>query len=127
MRVTTGTVGRGYVSAMVTRIVPKKFVRLYLAEWREAVGMSQEKLAEEIGSTKSSISRWKTRFQKMNFEEGRDITFGAISAICEALGIDVADLRRPPEVPSADAELAKVDDVTRSVAMDMIRGLKRVN
>jgi transcriptional regulator with XRE-family HTH domain len=101
---------------MVTRIGPKKPVRLYLAEWRNHRKMSQEQLASRIGSTKSSISRWETN--------DRDITLGALGAIAEALNCDVLDLFRDPARPSADAFLRNMDDSTRRQALRLIEALK---
>lgn len=102
---------------MVTRIGPKKPVRLFIAEWRKhRDDMSQEQLANRIGSTKSSISRWETG--------ERDITLGALGAIAEALRCEVADLYRDPDRPSADALLRNMDDVTRRQAFRLIEALK---
>ena|ERR1700685_571176 len=102
---------------MVTRIGPNKPTQLFIAEWREKRDkMSQEQLANRIGSTKSSISRW---------ESGeRDITLGALGAIAEALGCEVADLYRHPDRPSADALLKDLDDATRRQAFRLIEALK---
>ena len=101
---------------MVTRIGPKKPVRLYLAEWRDLRGLSQEQLANRIGSTKSSISRWETG--------ERDITLGALSAIAEALDCDALDLYRDPARPSADALLQHMDDRMRRQAFRLIEALR---
>jgi transcriptional regulator with XRE-family HTH domain len=102
---------------MVTRIGPKRPVRLFIAEWRKHRGdMSQEQLANRIGSTKSSISRWETG--------ERDITLGALGAIAEALDCQVADLYRDPARPSADALLQGMDDTTRRQAFRLIEALK---
>jgi transcriptional regulator with XRE-family HTH domain len=103
---------------MVTRIGPKKPVRLYIAEWRNLRKMNQQQLADRIGSTKSSISRWETT--------NRDITLGALGAIAEALSCDVEDLFRDPARPSADALLRNmnVDDSTRRRAFRLIEALK---
>jgi transcriptional regulator with XRE-family HTH domain len=78
--------------------------------------MSQEQLANRIGSTKSSISRWETG--------ERDITLGALGAIAEALDCQVADLYRDPNRPSADALMQGMDDTTRLKALRMIEILR---
>lgn len=102
---------------MVTRIGPKKPVRLYIAEWRKfRDDMSQEQLANRIGSTKSSISRWETG--------ERDTTAGVLAAIAEALQCDVPDLYRDPTQPSADALLRGFNDTTRRQAFRLIEALK---
>lgn len=76
--------------------------------------MSQERLAEEVGTTKSSISRW---------EQGeRDITLGALTAIAEVLGCRVADLIDDPEHPGAI--LAQMDEKTRKQAIRYLKSLR---
>lgn len=102
---------------MVTRIGAKKPVRLYIAEWRKFRNdMSQEQLANRIGSTKSSISRWETG--------ERDITMGALAAIAEALQCEVPDLYRDPARPSADALLRGSSEALRAQAFRLIEALK---
>jgi transcriptional regulator with XRE-family HTH domain len=82
---------------MPQRIVPKRQVQLHLAAWREHRGLTQQQLADRVGSTGVTISRWETR--------QRQPDLAAQEAIAEALDIDVADLRRHPDQPSADALL----------------------
>lgn len=102
---------------MVTRIGPKNPVRLYIAEWRlYRDDMSQEQLANRIGSTKSSISRWETG--------DRDITSSALGAIAEALRCEVPDLYRDPARPSADALLRNTSETVRKQALRLIEALK---
>ena len=79
-------------------------------------GMSQEQLANRLGSTKGSISRWETG--------ERDITLGALGAIAEALNCEVRDLSRHPDQPSADALMRGMDDVTKRQAFRLIEALK---
>jgi transcriptional regulator with XRE-family HTH domain len=101
---------------MVTRIGPQNPVKLYIVEWRIHRNLSQQQLADRIGSTKSSISRWETN--------ERDITLGALGAIAEALNCSVKDLFRDPARPNADALLGDMDDSTRRQALRLIEALK---
>lgn len=85
---------------MPTRIGPKKPLRLYIAEWRENRGLSQEELGARLGPDGVSdvtVSRWETGKRKPDLN--------ALAAISEALDIDINDLRRHPDQPSADALL----------------------
>lgn len=71
------------VSAMVTRIGPKRLPlkqrrRLFIKEHREAAGLTQEQLAERMGTTKATISRIETG--------KRDYTGGFLDACAHALG-----------------------------------------
>ena len=101
---------------MVTRIGPKKAVRLYIAEWRNHRDLSQDQLANRIGATKSTISRWETG--------DRDILNSALAAIAEALNCAIEDLYNDPAMPSADALLRDMDDQTRRQAYRLIKALK---
>lgn len=72
--------------------------------------MTQEKLAEKLGTTKSSVSRW---------EQGeRDITLNALTAIAEVLDCRVADLIDDPDY--LGARLSKLDEKARKRAMRLI-------
>jgi len=101
---------------MVTRIGPKKPVRIFISHRREDLKLSQEQLANRVGTTKGVISRW---------ENGkRDITLGALGAIAEALGCTVEDLFRDPAQPDANELLRDMDDTTRRQAVRLIKALK---
>lgn len=101
---------------MVARIGPKKPVRLYIAEWRQFRDLTQEALANRVGTTKGTVSRW---------EKGsRDILVGALAAIAEALQCDPQDLYRDPNKPSVDELLRDMNAGTRENALKIIRALK---
>jgi transcriptional regulator with XRE-family HTH domain len=102
---------------MVTRIGPKKPIKIFISYRREDQKLSQEQLANRIGTTKGSISRWENN--------ERDITLGALGAIAEALGCDVVDLLTDPAQPSADALMRDMDDATRRQALRLIEALKK--
>ena len=78
-------------------IVPKQQIGLYLAEWREHRKLTQQQLADQLGSSSVTVSRWETR--------QRQPDLAAQAAIAEVLDIEVADLHRHPDQPSADALL----------------------
>jgi transcriptional regulator with XRE-family HTH domain len=75
----------------------KQQVRLYLAEWREHRKLTQQQLADQLGSTSATVSRWETG--------QREPSLSAQKAIAEVLVSEVADLHRHPDQPSADALL----------------------
>jgi transcriptional regulator with XRE-family HTH domain len=75
----------------------KQQVRLYLAEWREHRKLTQQQLADQLGSTSATVSRWETG--------QREPSLSAQKAIAEVLDSEVADLNRHPDQPSADALL----------------------
>jgi transcriptional regulator with XRE-family HTH domain len=78
-------------------VAPKQYVGLYLAEWREHRKLTQQQLADQLGSSSVTVSRWETR--------QRQPDLAAQEAIAEVLDIEVADLHRHPDQPSADALL----------------------
>lgn len=82
---------------MPARIGPKKPVKLYLAEWRESRHLTQQQLADRLETTDVTISRWETGKRRPDDD--------AKSAIAWVLGIEVVDLYRHPDRPSADALL----------------------
>lgn len=69
---------------------------------RKELGLTQEKLGEKLGVTKSEISK---------IENGRGITFSTINKLSEALGV------------SAQVELKPVDPVTPDMVHYIVMGL----
>ena len=102
---------------MPARIGPRRPIRLYLSEWREDKGLTQEQLAARLGTTHVTISRWETgkRRPDLNAQE----------AVAEALGIEAVDLRRHPAQPSADELLRGQPPEIVDQAMKLIRAIRR--
>jgi transcriptional regulator with XRE-family HTH domain len=91
---------------MVTRVsATAGLPRIYIAEWRQRRTLTQEKLAEMVGTTKATISRW---------EAGdRDPPFKALASMASALNIHVPDLFYSP------------DDIAISDAIGQLRSLPK--
>lgn len=107
-----------YDPAMIARIRKHTPPRLYLREWRNHVGLTQEQLADRLDTYKGQIS---------NYENGkRDLDSGVQASIAEALGIDVPDLYRSPDRPSADALLRDEPADFRDEVIGMIQAMKRM-
>ena len=102
---------------MPTRIGPKKPFCLYIAEWRENRGLSQEALGNRLGTSDVTISRWETGKRQPDLK--------AQAAVAEALQIDVFDLRRHPDTPSADALLRDQPQEIQEQAIKLIRAIRR--
>jgi transcriptional regulator with XRE-family HTH domain len=89
--------------ASTSRIGPKNPVRVFICQWREHIGLTQEQLADRLGVTKSTISRW----------EGskRIPSINVLAAICEGLDIPIRAIWNPPPPPrgakTEPAELAQ--------------------
>jgi transcriptional regulator with XRE-family HTH domain len=109
-----------YCSPMPARIGPKRAFRLYIAEWRENRGLSQEELGARIGPggvSDVTVSRWETG--------KRQPDLNAQAAIAEALDIDPRDLHRHPDQPSADALLRDQPQAIKDQAIAIIRAIRR--
>jgi len=74
------------------KIGGKRPVRIYLCEWREFRGLTQEQVAERIGTTKGTISKKENEWQKV------DVMW--LAAFADALNIEVQDLYSHPEKPT---------------------------
>lgn len=118
-----------YPRAMVTRIGPKTPRKHYLAAWRLKRGLTQEQLAERLGTYKSQVSNWE------NYR--RDITPNVQLALAEALDIEPGDIFFDPAKPSpsellrdsAVHEMTLIlnnqNEETRQQALEMIKVLVR--
>jgi transcriptional regulator with XRE-family HTH domain len=102
---------------MPQRIGPKHPLRLYIAEWRVLRGLTQQQLADRLGASDVTVSRWET--------SARQPDLNAQAAVAEALGIDVFDLRRHPDQPSADALLRDQPQEVRDQAIRLIQAIRR--
>lgn len=102
---------------MPARIGPRKPRRIYLAEWREARGLTQEQLANRLGTTGVTVSRWETGRSLLNTN--------VMSALAEALNIEPPDLYRHPDMPSADSLLRGQPEIVRREAIAIIDALRK--
>jgi transcriptional regulator with XRE-family HTH domain len=100
---------------MVTRIGPRVPRRNHIKDWREKRGLTQEQLAERLGTYKAQISNWENA--------RRSLTFAVQSALAEALDIEPSDIFRSPERPSADELLRDVPPDVHRQAIELIRVL----
>ena len=102
---------------MPARIGPRKPFRLFIAEWREDKGLTQQQLADRLGTSDVTVSRWETGARKPDAD--------AQQAIAEALGIEWQDLFRHPEQPSADALLRDQPPEVVAQALKLIQAIRR--
>jgi transcriptional regulator with XRE-family HTH domain len=104
---------------MPPRIYAKRQPRLYIAEWRESRGLTQQQLADRLETSDVTISRWETNKRRPNLD--------AQEAIAEALGIEAVDLRRHPSHPSADALLRGQPQEVVDQAIRLIQAIRRAS
>lgn len=103
---------------MPPRIKPKRPVRLFLAQWREKKGLTQQQVADRMETSDATISRYETG------ERRPDIN--AQAAYAEALGLEhFTQLWRDPERPSADDLLRDQPPEVVEQAMNIIRAIRK--
>jgi transcriptional regulator with XRE-family HTH domain len=99
------------------RITPRRRRRIYLAERRDAKGLTQAQLGERLGVTDMTVSRWEREASKLSTD--------VMAAIAEALDCEPEDLYRPPDYESLDAILRGAPADIREKALEMARILVR--
>lgn len=104
-----------YHPEMVTRIGSKTPRRHYLAAWRKERGLSQEQLADRLGTHKAQISNWETGKRSIGME--------VQAALADALSIEPQDLFRDPARPSADELLRNASPQVLNEAIEIIKVL----
>jgi transcriptional regulator with XRE-family HTH domain len=102
---------------MPPRIGPRKPVRLFLAEWRESRGLTQQQLADRLETSDVTVSRWETGKRRPDDD--------AKGAIAWVLGIEIVDLYRHPDQPSADALLRDQPPDVQDQAFRVIAAMRR--
>ena len=104
---------------MPVKIGSRRPHRLFLAEWRKLRRLTQAQLADRMGTTAMTISRW---------EGGKiQMSAGAMVDAAMALDIEPADLWRDPDTPSADELLRGQPIEVRDQAVNLIRAIRRAS
>lgn len=102
---------------MPIRIGNRRARRLFLAEWREHRGLTQEALANRLGTTGMTVSRW---------ERGQvDLNTKVMSGLADALSIEPEDLYHHPDKPSPNALLRDQAPEVVDQAIAILRALRR--
>lgn len=88
---------------MPSKIGPKKPFKHFIAEHRLAHGLTQKRLAERLGTTEMTVSRWET------YETRVDMPI--LAAVAEALAGDLLegeDLLHHPDQPTPNQMLRRM-------------------
>lgn len=107
---------------MVVKIHPRRIRRVYLAEWREHVGLTQKQLAERLDCDVMTVSRWELHKVAISTD--------ALAALSEALGGDTMepeDLYHDPDKPTPNQLLRDQTPEIQEQALAVIRALRRAN
>lgn len=107
----------GYCALMVPRIGPKRPRRIFLSEWMDKRGLSDERLAGRLSVERETVNRWRNYPQRLSLPR--------IEEIAAALDLEPADLWRHPDRPSADALLRDASPELQNKAVEMIGILLR--
>lgn len=99
------------------RIRKHALPHLYISEWIKAKHLSDERVAARMGVDRSTIYRWRHEQWRLDHPK--------MSALADALGINVEDLYRPPTRPSIDAVLANAPDEIYETTLELARRLTR--
>jgi transcriptional regulator with XRE-family HTH domain len=104
---------------MPVKIGPRKPRKIYLAEYREQRGLTQEQLAARLETTAMTVSRWERRATAVSTD--------TLEAIAEALGgnLEAEDLYHHPDQPSPNQLLRGQPPEVIESAMRMIRAIRR--
>jgi len=90
---------------------------LYIAEWMEEKGLSDERLSVRLRVDRSTIFRWRKEQWRLDPPK--------MTALADALGINVQDLFRHPRRPSIDAILENATDDVYEATAELARRLSR--
>ena len=102
---------------MPARIRPRRPFRLYIAEWRTHRGLTQQELADRLGTSDVTVSRWETGKRRPDPD--------AQAAIAEALDAEPEDLFRHPSTPSVDALLRDQPPAVWEETIEHVEIIKR--
>src|SRR3990167_868561 len=108
------------VAGMGTQAIgPRAEFEMFIVEWRELMGKTQEWLAAEIGVDKSTISRYETGTRIPKPTE--------LFKIAKALEIKIIDLFRHPDVPSIDGAIGRLPETDRQRVLAFIEALLKTS
>lgn len=98
-----------------TRIGQRRKAHLYVKEWMDHRGLSDEAVANRLGVARETIWRWRTEQHRLNPEK--------LAALASALSMEPEELFRPPSQPSLDAIVKDAPEELRNTAADIVRRL----
>lgn len=101
---------------MVPKIRKSARVHLYIAEWMEARGLNDERLAGRLHVDRVTVTRWRNQQHRLNPDK--------IARVAHALDLEPEELFRPPTGrPSLDGMIKDAPDDLKDTAADIVRRL----
>lgn len=105
----------GNMPTQIHNTAHRRPAKIYLKEWIEYRGLTAERLADRLETSKSVISKLVNGRQRYNQDW--------LERIAWALNCDVAQLYRPPTAPTADELLSRMAPDDRERALRIISTL----
>lgn len=90
-------------------------MRVFLKEWRLHLNLTQEEIAERLGTSKGTVSRLELNTREPNL--------GYLAAFAEAIGRNTGQLFYDPRTPSCDDLLRNVSPAQADQAFRMLKAL----
>ena len=100
---------------MITTIGQRRRARLYVTEWLEHRGLSDERAAGRLGVARETVWKWRTQPHRLTTDK--------MAALASILDIEPAELYRPPNSPSLDALVSNEPETIKAMAADIVRRL----
>lgn len=104
-----------YITGMVTRVGQRRRAHLYIKEWMEHRGLSDERAAGRLGVARETVWKWRTQPHRLTTEK--------MASLAAILDIEPQELYRPPARPSLDAMIQNESDDLQAKAAEIIRTL----
>lgn len=98
-----------------TRLGRRQAAHLYVKEWLEFRGFSDEKAAGRLGVDRTTVWKW--------HKEPRRLTKDKIASLAALLDIEPEELYRPPSRPSLDVLIKDAPDDVQAMAVDIVKRL----
>lgn len=115
-RQTTLRAREAIISTMATtRLGRRQAAHLYVKEWLEFRGFSDEKAAGRLGVDRTTVWKW--------HKEPRRLTKDKIASLAALLDIEPEELYRPPSRPSLDVLIKDAPDDVQAMAVDIVKRL----
>lgn len=94
-------------------------MRVFLKEWREHLKLTQEQIADRIGTTKGTVSRMEVSTREPNL--------GYLAAFAEAINCNTGQLFYDPKQPTCDDLLRNATPEQADQAYRILRALTRAD
>src|SRR5262245_18631851 len=103
------------------RIYPKRPLQVFIQERREMAGLTQQQLADRLGTSAGTVSRW----ESPKLGKRRVPSSEVLAAIAEALNIDISLLFSPPEENDLGRRIKRLPKNDRDIFETILDAFER--